>query len=423
MRICIFEDRRVDALEPLSLTRPAFDLLCGAGSLLQRHVRAFAADEVGVLVRPELAELCRLMHPELAVNDPDWLRDGTTLLVNARWLPSAPIEDRQSPRIGLVGEAVAYVVLPAPGVPECTAETVAEWVEDCKDTLPRTPAGGVMAGHLWDLVEHNPTALDDDLAAFRAPRPPRTLTNVAVLGPEESFVVDPMATIEPFVVADTRNGPVLIDRGAVVHSFSRLEGPCYVGPESWILGAKLRGGTIGPCCRIGGEVEACILQGHSNKYHDGFLGHSYVGEWVNLGAGTQVSDLRNDYGMIRVSVNGVRVPTGRNKVGSFIGDHTKTGLGTLLNTGTTVGAFCGLLPSGSLLPHVIPSFCMYGYGQLQERWDLRQLFATAAVAMRRRGHELSGVHTDFLFGLYDRTAALRRKVIREVELRRWRQSV
>ena len=103
---------------------------------------------------------------------------------------------------------------------------------------------------------------------------------------------DAGAAIEPFVVADTRNGPVLVDAGAVVHSFSRLEGPCYVGPESWVLGAKLRGGTVGPRCRVGGEFEASILHANSNKYHDGFLGHSYVGEWVNLGAGTQISDLR-----------------------------------------------------------------------------------------------------------------------------------
>src|SRR4029077_7985435 len=148
------------------------------------------------------------------------------------------------------------------------------------------------------------------------------------------------ATVEPFVVADTRGGPVLIDHGAIVHSFSRLEGPCYVGRESWILAAKLRANsTIGPCSRIGGEVEASIVQGFSNKYHEGFLGHSYVGEWVNLAAATQTSDLRNDYGNVSVHVNGERVATGRGKIGSYIGDHAKTGLAALLNTGSSIGAF------------------------------------------------------------------------------------
>src|SRR5205807_6378889 len=122
-----------------------------------------------------------------------------------------------------------------------------------------------------------------------------------------------------------RKGPVMIAHGAVVHSFSYLEGPCYIGPRTQIFGAKLRGGTLGPECRIGGEVEESIIHGYSNKYHDGFLGHSYIGEWVNLAAGTQVSDLRNDYGQIRPIIDGQPVKSGLNKLGTFIGDHTKTG--------------------------------------------------------------------------------------------------
>src|SRR5262249_48802392 len=181
--------------------------------------------------------------------------------------------------------------------------------------------------YLWDLIEHNPRALSDDLPWFRSLyRPQPRPAWMGVVGPEEGLAIHPEASVEPFVVADTRGGPVLIDRGAVVHSFSRLEGPCYVGRESLILGAKLRGGSIGPKCRVGGEVEASILLGHSNKYHDGFLGHSYLGEWVNVAAGTQVSDLRNDYGPVRVTVNGARVATGLNKIGSVLRDHPNTGL-------------------------------------------------------------------------------------------------
>jgi UDP-N-acetylglucosamine diphosphorylase/glucosamine-1-phosphate N-acetyltransferase len=237
------------------------------------------------------------------------------------------------------------------------------------------------------------------------------------------LVVHPGASVEPFVVADTRGGPVLIDRGAVINSFSRLEGPCYVGPESWVVGAKLRGGTLGPKCRVGGEVEASILHGHCNKYHDGFLGHSYLGEWVNIAAGTQVSDLRNDYGPVRLTINGERVNSGLSKVGAFFGDHAKTGIGALLNTGTVAGAFSGMLPDGSLLPQMIPSFCTYGRGQLQESWDLQQVFATAAAMMRRRGRELTEAYRDRVFTLYEETAGCRRQAIRDSELKRLRRSV
>jgi UDP-N-acetylglucosamine diphosphorylase / glucose-1-phosphate thymidylyltransferase / UDP-N-acetylgalactosamine diphosphorylase / glucosamine-1-phosphate N-acetyltransferase / galactosamine-1-phosphate N-acetyltransferase len=245
-----------------------------------------------------------------------------------------------------------------------------------------------------------------------------------VEGPATQFVVAPGATVEPFVFADTRGGPVLIDEGAIVHSFTRLEGPCYVGRGSWLLGAKLRAGsTIGPCSRIGGEVEASIVQGYCNKYHDGFLGHSYLGEWVNLAAATQTSDLRNDYGVVHIGVDGQQHSTGHTKVGSFIGDHTKTGIGALLNTGTVIGAFASVLPSGTLLPRVIPSFCQVRYGQLQDLWDLRNVLTTADGVMQRRGRAMTEAHKDFYYGLFEATMEHRHAILHESEKRRLRRSV
>jgi UDP-N-acetylglucosamine diphosphorylase/glucosamine-1-phosphate N-acetyltransferase len=224
------------------------------------------------------------------------------------------------------------------------------------------------------------------------------------------MLVDPTAVVDPMVVADTTKGPVVIDREAVINAFSRLEGPCYIGPATQVLGAKIRAGaTLGPHCRVGGEVEASIIHGYSNKYHDGFLGHAYVGEWVNLGAGTHNSDLRNDYGPVHVTVDGQSIDTGCTKVGCFLGDHTKTGLGTLLNTGTNSGIFCNLLPSGRLLPKHVPSFCSWWNGSLRENSDLWQLLRTAAEVMRRRGQALTDSHASLYSHIFDQTAALRRR--------------
>jgi UDP-N-acetylglucosamine diphosphorylase/glucosamine-1-phosphate N-acetyltransferase len=425
MRVCVFEDSRVAHLDPLTLTRPVFDLLCGSCSLLERQLRAFTATEFGLFVRPDLVALCQLKHPDVPVNDLSQLSQRGTLILNGRWLPPRePLTDLRTPRIALVGDEVAYAVLPADGVPTLDLESVAAFVEVCKSNLPHTSAEGVLITYPWDLIEHNPIALSQDLAwqKYRIGFSPPP-AHLAVVGQAADLVIHPTAVIDPFVVADTRSGPVFIDRGAVINSFSRLEGPCYIGPDSWILGAKLRGGTVGPCCRVGGEVEASILHGFCNKYHDGFLGHSYVGEWCNLAAGTQVSDLRNDYGEITVTIAGERVPTGRTKVGAFLGDHTRTGLGALLNTGTVAGVFCNLLPTGTLLPRVVPSFCACVHGQLQERWDVWELFRTAAKVMARRGQALADAHTDFFFTLYDQTADLRRRIQRESEQKRLRRSV
>jgi len=421
MSLCVFETRGVDNLEPLTLTRPAFELWCGACTLLDRQRRALGGQETGALVRPLLTELCRLQRPEMAVNDADWLRRQPTIMVNARWLPPPEaLAEAAAPRVGCIGEEVAYAVLASAGIADVTFDNVEEVLASLKQALPQCEAGGTLINYPWDLVEHNPQALIDDL---RWPvQDNKAHTGMEVIGPRERLVVDPSASIDPFVVADTRKGPVILDRGAVVQSFTRLEGPCYVGQESWLHGAKLRGGTIGPRSHIGGEVEASIVHGNANKYHDGFLGHSYIGEWVNLAAGTQTSDLRNDYGPIRVSVGGVKMPTGRVKVGSFIGDHTKTGLNTLLNCGSSIGAFCNLLPTGSYLPTTIPSFTLCN-GGMTEQWDLRQLFQTASVVMRRRGAELTDAQTNLYFELFEATSELRRRVHREHEQRRLRRSV
>lgn len=425
MRFCVFEDASIAFLEPLTLSRPAWALWCGAATLIERQQRTLGADEVAALVRPELLALCRLQYPQLPINDLELLQEDDLVMVNARWVPPAAAQiDTAHPHVGLADGQVAYVVVP----PGCNAE---DWLDNvqvaldrCRLTLPHLKAGGHMIDYLWDLVDRNPDALVQDWDWFRQTRSVQAhAEGAAVVGPAEKLVVAEGAVVEPFVFADTRQGPVLIDQGAVVHSFSRLEGPCYIGKESWIMGAKLRGGTIGPKCRIGGEVEASIVQGYSNKYHDGFLGHSYIGSWVNLAAGTQTSDLRNDYGLVKVSVANQRISTGRTKVGSFIGDHSKTGLGALLNTGTVIGTYCNVLPAGSLLPQVVPSFCMVNHGKIQERQDMRQLFTTAATVMGRRGELFTDAHRDLIYWLYDNTADVRRRTIRDSEMRMLRLSV
>ena len=419
MRLCVFEDAAIKLLEPLTLTRPAFDVLCGASSLLEKQIRAADATEVAALVRPELADLCRIRHPNLIVNDLAWLGKAATVFVNARWLPGT--FNVHQPCIGLARDQIAFAVLPA-GVSFELARSIEDELDVWRGRLPCVEAGGTLFEYAWDVVERNPEALRQDVHEFRRSHGVMSTHALQIVGPPEDVVIAADVTIDPFVVADTRKGPVMIAHGAIVHPFSYLEGPCYIGPRTQIFGAKLRGGTLGVECRIGGEVEESIVHGYSNKYHDGFLGHSYVGEWVNLAAGTQVSDLRNDYGQIRPIVDGRPVKSGLNKLGTFIGDHTKTGLNTLINCGTMIGAFCNLLPTGTYAPPVIPSFCQARNGQIVERLDLRQLFTTADYVLRRRGREWTQAHSEYFFALYEQTRTERHNAIRETEHRRLRRS-
>jgi UDP-N-acetylglucosamine diphosphorylase/glucosamine-1-phosphate N-acetyltransferase len=199
-----------------------------------------------------------------------------------------------------------------------------------------------------------------------------------------------------------------------VHPFTRIEGPCYVGRKSILLGTKCReGNSIGPVCRVGGEVEESIILGYSNKYHDGFLGHAYVGEWVNLGALTTNSDLKNDYSDVSVTLDGRNpVKTGSTKVGSLIGDHTKTSIGALFNTGAYVGAMSLIMSTGKPLPKFIPSFSYLLDGLVTKGFGKKNLYKTAEVAMGRRQCEWTEADERMWDAVFETTAEVRNAAIR-----------
>jgi UDP-N-acetylglucosamine diphosphorylase/glucosamine-1-phosphate N-acetyltransferase len=164
-------------------------------------------------------------------------------------------------------------------------------------------------------------------------------------------------TIKPGVVLDAENGPIFIGRNVSISPNTSIEGPCYIGDGSLIQpGASLRDGvSIGRRCKVGGELESSILHGYSNKQHDGFLGHSYVAEWVNLAADTVNSDLKNTYGNVRVPINGEEIDSGQMFVGLTIGDHSKTGIGQMFPTGAVVGFGCNIATC-EFAPKFVPSF-------------------------------------------------------------------
>jgi UDP-N-acetylglucosamine diphosphorylase/glucosamine-1-phosphate N-acetyltransferase len=417
MRICLFEDHGAVDLEPLTLTRPAFDLLCGLTPLSAKQARYFAPCTVGTLVRPFLSELQRQRRDDIPVNDGDWLRQGPVVLVNGRWLPP------DGPRPEWMQSCVGNAFVSPRQLGDLGPATIDECLDEWKQTLPRLEASGAMIARPWDLVDRNANEIVRDFAARGEKGANKRPMDFSLVGPAGRLAIDPSARIDPLVVADTTNGPVVIDRDAVIAAFTRLEGPCYVGPGTHVLGAKIRAGTtLGPCCRVGGEVEASLIHGFSNKYHDGFLGHSYVGEWVNIGAGAQTSDLRHDYGEVILTQGGLRVASGSSKVGSFIGDHTKIGIGSLLNTGTNLGAFTGVLPAGRLLPRYVPSFCTVSHGVVAENEDPEMLFATAQEVMRRRGVALGEAHLEVYRAVFEQTAPHRQDALRESDRPRMRRS-
>ena len=256
-----------------------------------------------------------------------------------------------------------------------------------------------MAGRLlrspWELMDANGDRIRGDAARFAETDPPPSVHRLG----SGRIALGEGAVVEPGVVLDATAGPIVLEAGVHVRAHSRVAGPFYAGAGTTVLGGSVSASSLGPCCKVRGEVESTVVLGFANKAHDGFLGRSIVGRWTNLGAMTTNSDLKNSYGLVRARVRDRVVDTGLLKAGCLLGDHVRTAIGTLLNTGSVVEAGSCLF-GGGLAPKYVPPFS-WGAGSGAAEHDVERFLATAERAMARRGVELS----DGMRGLYRRAFA------------------
>jgi UDP-N-acetylglucosamine diphosphorylase/glucosamine-1-phosphate N-acetyltransferase len=187
-------------------------------------------------------------------------------------------------------------------------------------------------------------------------------------------------------VFDAAAGPILVQPGTHIHAFTRVNGPCYIGQNVNVMGGDISGCSIGDVSKVRGELSSTVVAGYANKGHDGFVGHSYIGRWVNLGAGTVTSNLKNTYGTVALwTPTGVR-DTGMQFLGTMFGDHVKTGIGLRLTTGTVLGA--GANVYGNMPPKVVAPFS-WGDSPPYTIYQPDKFLETAARMMSRRHVELS----------------------------------
>jgi UDP-N-acetylglucosamine diphosphorylase/glucosamine-1-phosphate N-acetyltransferase len=238
----------------------------------------------------------------------------------------------------------------------------------------------------WELMARNAEAIAADLGGMRA-EVRGNVHRLACLESPERIAVAQGARVGAFALLDAGTGPIRIGAGAVIEPHTTVKGPCVVGAGTQLLGGVIGSSTFGPECRVAGEVESSVWQGYANKRHHGFVGHSLIGEWVNLGALTTTSDLKNNYGNVRVWMDGRDVDTGSPKVGALVGAHAKTGIGTLLPTGASVGTAANLFGGGRFAPRHAPAFAWWDGERLAEH-ELERCVATARVAASRRGRTL-----------------------------------
>jgi UDP-N-acetylglucosamine diphosphorylase/glucosamine-1-phosphate N-acetyltransferase len=402
---------------PLALCRPIWELRCGMSTLGEKIVAKAQARDVACFVPPYMADAYR-SKTTWPVNDLASLRGDDLLLVSGR-VKAAGFQPPQSgpshAAFDPAGELLFARVV-REELPRLDATSIESFLDSVKETLPAAHIEVPAYDYTWDLILANPKQLAEDFAAAGQSGIEGTVEHPhAIRGSLKDVYVARGALVHPMVVIDAADGPVYIDEDVEVHPFTRIEGPCYVGRKSILLGAKCReGNSIGPVCRIGGEVEASIIQGYSNKYHDGFLGHAYVGQWVNLGALTTNSDLKNDYTTVSVVLDGREgIDTGSTKVGSLVGDHTKTSIGTLLNTGAYVGAMAVVAATGKPLPKFIPSFAWFLEGVVTKGFGKRKLYQTAQAAMSRRNCQWTPAEEAMWDEIYKLTAPERNEAVKK----------
>ena len=391
MNYILFEDYQKNNLAPFTINHASFEVRCGAFTNIER-VKSLMheSDKLCLIVQPEFCAIIRERYPEYVVN-PDIIQKG--LCLNGATLWNRETLDKINPRQNYSRDGILIAMSLDDETP------LSEFTNRVKSAIQVTldiPA--LHFNYLWDTIFAQHEVLLQDADAFISNRG-GIIHQSVIYDTVENVFIHETAKISAGVILDASKGPIIIDENVVVDIGALVQGPVYIGKNSKINpGAKLRGNiAIGKTCKVGGEVEDVIIHAYSNKQHDGFLGHSYIGEWVNLGANTNNSDLKNNYSTIRINLSKeLEINTMQQFLGVLIGDYSKSGISTMFNSGTVVGLGANVFGS-DFQPKFIESFS-WGGGENQTDFD--KFIETCRRAKSRRNMVLTNAELKFLKNLY-----------------------
>lgn len=384
----LYDDAIARTLEPFALTRPIGELRAGSRLIRERWVQVLGLEAIGFVGAAHLARFEEPGAPPAATG----VLPAGTVVVNARCAPSLTARVASGTTMVMIGNRIAAVRLATDTPVTALADGSASLESLGTRTGVMARAEGWWLEAAWDLIRHLPEMLAADAVAELPPAPHRP-EGLTVIGTHPVHV-DPSATIEPMVLIDTTAGAVVVQRGASVQAFTRLVGPCVIGADTIVAGGRVACCSIGERSKVHGELSVSIVIGHANKGHDGFVGHSVIGRWANLGAGTITSNLKNSYGTVTCwSPAGMR-DTGMQFLGSLIGDHVKTGIGTRLTTGGVIGA--GANCFGTQMPPKVVAPFAWGEASQWALFALEKFLVVAERMMQRRDRALSARMRDCL---------------------------
>lgn len=411
-KVCIVEDQGYRNLKPMTKTRPAFALRCGRFTLEERIIQVLDSfiDQVHYLMRPELEPVWMMRNAapsHVSFKPPE---HGRRLYLNGRMLFHEQIlrkllekAEGEKAHIWLTDSTWAAIYLPedyshSPGE-ELTDNGVALSAFENQSYLDVEEIV-----YPWDLIRCNSAMLRMDYSRLfsqldRLRYPPLPKQVVVING--DKLIIGKHAEIYPFVTFDASRGPILVGNNVTIESGAYIQGPVSIGNNCLVSANSriYRNTTLGSTCKAGGEISHSIIHGYSNKRHEGFLGNSYLGEWVNLGAGTNVSNMKNNYNKVTVKVNGDTVDTGTQFVGLFMGDHARTAVNTSFNTASFVGVGCNIFGEG-VPPRHLPDFTWGGNGRTA-LYNFPKFIENARRMMIRREVEIRDPEIRLLKSLHD----------------------
>jgi UDP-N-acetylglucosamine diphosphorylase/glucosamine-1-phosphate N-acetyltransferase len=373
------------AWAPFAGARPIAELRAGVWRIRERWEAALDLDTTAIL-GAEIAGFTELDTPPCLSPQPI---AGPAVIADSSFAPTGtPIVLAPETRRLIAGDGATVGWVVPPG---------ATW-SDPNEAGPVQSIRGISLRQTSDLITALEQLLPADCLGFAAAVADPVPAGSLVLG-DAALVLCRGAAVEPGVVFDTRGGAVVLEKGVEVRHGTRLEGPLYAGERTRLLGGHLRASVFGPRCSVKGEVSNTLMMGYANKSHDGFVGHSVLGHWVNLGAGTTTSNLKNTYGEVSLEVAGARLATGRQFLGSLIGDHAKTAIGSMLPTGAIIGAGANLFGT-TAAPKYLPPMAWGNSGP--ERMTEEGFLRIAERVMPRREVELTDARRASLVAIYRR---------------------
>ncbi len=399
--ICLFEDNHYKDLLPLTYLRATFQLKCGIFSLIDKIKIHFGKKKYYLLSRASHINILKQEYDNVLTN---LLPEENLLFINGRTLINEKIKKliiNLKPNEALANDDniiaafvskdnVSKIKFDENGLIDFNAINLNEQV--CDNFLIQYP---------WELVNNNSSEIINDFEMINKTKKTTKKNSLISFINKKDVYISSTSNVSSFVFFDATDGPIYIDDHATILPYTFLKGPIYIGKNSLVKANSsiYHGTSVGEFCKVGGEIEESIIHSYSNKQHDGFLGHSYLAQWINLGAGTNNSDLKNNYSKISVLLNGEKVFTNSQFVGAIIGDHTKTSINTKINTGSIFGVACNIF-TNDFPPKYLPSFSWCGKDQII-KYDFNKFLETAKVVMKRRNIILSEAQIELLKKVYE----------------------